>query len=105
MRLAEEAAEGAPDADPSGTYRLSERQAQAILDLRLHRLTQLERSKITDELNQLGDRIRELLDILRSRVRLLEVLKEELVAVKERFATPGARRLRTAKTTTSTSRT
>jgi DNA gyrase subunit A len=88
LRLAEEAPEDAPPADPSGTYRLSERQAQAILDLRLHRLTQLERSKINDELNQLGDRIRELLHILRSRERLLEVLKEELIAVKERFATP-----------------
>src|SRR5512134_1016761 len=48
LRLAEEAPEDAPEADPAGTYRLSERQAQAILDLRLHRLTQLERSKITD---------------------------------------------------------
>ncbi|HZA65815.1 MAG TPA: DNA gyrase subunit A [Geminicoccaceae bacterium] len=88
LRLAEEAPEDAPPADPSSTYRLSERQAQAILDLRLHRLTQLERSKISDELNQLGDRIRELLHVLRARARLLEVLKEELVAVKERFATP-----------------
>jgi DNA gyrase subunit A len=88
LQLAEEAPADAPPADPSGTYRLSERQAQAILDLRLHRLTQLERSKITDELNQLGERINELLHILRSRARLLEVLKEELIAVKERFATP-----------------
>jgi DNA gyrase subunit A len=88
LRLAEEAPEDAPPADPSGSYRLSERQAQAILDLRLHRLTQLERSKISDELNQLGERIRELLLILRSRARLLEVLKEELIALKERFATP-----------------
>jgi DNA gyrase subunit A len=88
LRLAEEAPEDAPVADPGDTYRLSERQAQAILDLRLHRLTQLERSRITDELNQLGERIRELLHILRSRARLLEVLKEELLAVKERFATP-----------------
>ena len=69
-------------------YRLSERQAQAILDLRLQRLTQLERTKITDELKELGDRIRELLHILRSRQRLLEVLKEELIAVKARFANP-----------------
>ena len=88
LRLAEAAPDDAPPADPSGTYRLSERQAQAILDLRLHRLTQLERSKITDELNELGAAIRELLHVLRSRARLLEVLKEELVAVKERFATP-----------------
>jgi DNA gyrase subunit A len=88
LRLAEEAPEDAPPADPAENYRLSERQAQAILDLRLHRLTQLERSKISDELNELGERIRGLLHILRSRARLLEVLKEELVALKARFATP-----------------
>ena len=88
LHLAEEAPEDAAPAGPDDAYRLSERQAQAILDLRLQRLTQLERSKITDELTQLGDRIKELLHILRSRARLLEVLKEELVAVKERFATP-----------------
>ena len=88
LRLAEAAPDDAAPAEPSGTYRLSERQAQAILDLRLHRLTQLERSKITDELNELGATIRGLLHVLRSRARLLEVLKEELVAVKERFATP-----------------
>jgi DNA gyrase subunit A len=88
LHLAEEAPEDAAPAGPDDGYRLSERQAQAILDLRLQRLTQLERSKITDELTQLGDRIKELLLILRSRARLLEVLKEELIAVKERFTTP-----------------
>ena len=89
LRLAEEQVQ--PDEAPAETateYRLSERQAQAILDLRLHRLTQLERSKITDELTEIGARIRELLQILRSRERLLEVLKEELASVKTRFATP-----------------
>jgi DNA gyrase subunit A len=88
LQLAEEAPDDAAPAGPDDIYRLSERQAQAILDLRLQRLTQLERSKITDELTELGEKIKELLQILRSRERLLEVLKEELVAVKERFATP-----------------
>ena len=87
LALAEEAEEGADDGSDSG-YRLSERQAQAILDLRLHRLTQLERSKLTDELKGLVAKIEALLLILRSRERLLEVLKEELLAVKEKFATP-----------------
>ena len=87
LALAEEAEEGADDGSDSG-YRLSERQAQAILELRLHRLTQLERSKLTDELKELVAKIEALLLILRSRERLLEVLKEELLAVKEKFATP-----------------
>jgi DNA gyrase subunit A len=52
---------------PEHLYHLSERQAQAILELRLHRLTQLERSKITDELVEISDRIRDLIHILRSR--------------------------------------
>ncbi len=69
-------------------YRLSEQQAQAILDLRLQRLTALEREKIHAELEEIGRRIEELLAILHSRRRLLEVLKEELRAVKKRFATP-----------------
>ena len=88
LHLAEEAPDDAAPAGPDDIYRLSERQAQAILDLRLQRLTQLERGRINDELTQLGDRIKELLQILRSRERLLEVLKEELLAVKARFATP-----------------
>ena len=87
LHLAEESISDAP-AGPDETYRLSDRQAQAILELRLHRLTQLERSKITDELKEISERIRELLHILRSRQRLLEVLKEELLSVRQRFATP-----------------
>ena len=87
LALAEEAEEGADNSAESG-YRLSERQAQAILELRLHRLTQLERSKLTDELKELVAKIEALLLILRSRERLLEVMKEELLAVKEKFATP-----------------
>ena len=87
LALAEEAEEGADDSNEGG-YRLSERQAQAILDLRLHRLTQLERSKLTDELKELVSKIEALLLVLRSRERLLEVLREELLQVREKFATP-----------------
>jgi len=70
------------------TYRLDERQAQAILDLRLQRLTALEREKIHAELEELGRRIAEYLEILRSREKLLEVVERELRAVKEKFADP-----------------
>ncbi len=68
-----------------GTYRLSPRQAQAILDLRLQRLTAMERDKIRAELEEIGARIKELLHILRSRDRLLEVLKDEMLEVRTRF--------------------
>lgn len=71
-----------------GTYQLSELQAKAILDLRLHRLTGLERDKIGDELKGITDKIAEFLTILASRERLLEVMREELVEIKDRFATP-----------------
>lgn len=71
-----------------GTYQLSEEQARAILDLRLQRLTGLEREKISDELKELVSEIAGHLEILRSRARLLEVLRGELVAIKEQFATP-----------------
>ncbi len=70
------------------TYRLSERQAQAILELRLQRLTALERDKIRAELEELGRRIEELVGILRSRAKLLQVIEQELLAVKEKFADP-----------------
>ncbi|MFQ5985188.1 MAG: DNA gyrase subunit A [Alphaproteobacteria bacterium] len=69
-----------------GTYRLSEAQARAILDLRLQRLTGLEREKLHEELRSLGDKIAEYLSILRSRKRLLALLKDELVTVRDRFA-------------------
>jgi DNA gyrase subunit A len=71
-----------------GTYQLSDEQARAILDLRLQRLTGLEREKISDELNELVTEISGHLDILRSRTRLIEVLRGELLAIKERFANP-----------------
>jgi DNA gyrase subunit A len=69
-------------------YRLSEEQARAILELRLQRLTALERDKLTDELKEIAARIEELLLILRSRERLLEVMKAELLRIKELFDTP-----------------
>ncbi|MFO1037631.1 MAG: DNA gyrase subunit A [Geminicoccaceae bacterium] len=69
-------------------YKLSDAQARAILDLRLARLTALERDKLTAELQEIGQRIGELLLILRSRERLLEVLSEELLKVKELFDSP-----------------
>ncbi|MCI0429502.1 MAG: DNA gyrase subunit A, partial [Rhodospirillales bacterium] len=71
-----------------GTYRLSEAQARGILDLRLHRLTGLERDKIGEELNGLAGEIRGHLEVLGSRPRLLEILHRELIEVKEQFATP-----------------
>jgi DNA gyrase subunit A len=70
----------------SGTYRLNDAQARAILDLRLQRLTGLERDKIAEELNELADKIRGYLDILASRQRLRTVLREELKKVKTEFA-------------------
>ncbi|MBK1692829.1 DNA gyrase subunit A [Ectothiorhodospira mobilis] len=66
-------------------YRLSEAQAQAILDLRLHRLTGLEQDKIVGEYGELLDRIADLLEILDRPGRLMEVIREELVAMGERY--------------------
>lgn len=71
-----------------GTYQISEIQARAILDLRLHRLTGLERDKIGDELREITDQIAEYLAILSSRVRLFEVMREELQEIRDKFATP-----------------
>ncbi|MEM8631707.1 MAG: DNA gyrase C-terminal beta-propeller domain-containing protein, partial [Pseudomonadota bacterium] len=71
-----------------GTYYLSERQARAILDLRLQRLTQLGVKEVTDELEELARNIREYLDILRSRERILSIIADELREVKELFAVP-----------------
>ncbi|NNJ74894.1 MAG: DNA gyrase subunit A, partial [Anderseniella sp.] len=71
-----------------GMYRLSEEQARAILDLRLQRLTALGQDEIGDELEKLGVEIADYLDILRSRARVQTIIREELIAVKEEFATP-----------------
>jgi len=75
-----------------GTYRMSEIQARAILDLRLHRLTGLEREKIAADLREITDKIVDLLDILGSRTRLLEIMRQELRDVSEQFGDPGGRR-------------
>jgi DNA gyrase subunit A len=74
--------------DEDGTYKMSEAQAKAILDLRLHRLTGLERDKIGQELKEITDEIAELLSILASKEKLFEVMRNELIDVKVRFGTP-----------------
>jgi DNA gyrase subunit A len=68
-----------------GQYRLSEVQAQAILDLRLHRLTGLEQDKILSEYGQLLELIRDLSDILARPERLLEVIRQELLDIREQY--------------------
>jgi DNA gyrase subunit A len=72
----------------AGTARLSEEQARAILDLRLQRLTALGRDEIKEELDKLAAEIADYLDILRSRARIQAIVKAEMIAVKEEFATP-----------------
>jgi DNA gyrase subunit A len=86
---------GALDSRPEGLtkdfgvnnngYKLSEFQAQAILDLRLHRLTGLEQDKIFNEYNELLDLIQQLLEILQSSVRLMAVIRDELLEIKTQF--------------------
>ncbi len=71
-----------------GTYNLSEAQARAILDLRLQRLTQLGVKEVTDELESLAEKIKDYLDILRSRARIMTIISDELAEVKEQFAVP-----------------
>jgi DNA gyrase subunit A len=74
--------------DSGGTYRLSDEQAKAILDLRLQRLTGLERDKIAEELDIGVKEIAGHLEILRARPRLLDVVRQELREVREQFTTP-----------------
>lgn len=71
-----------------GTYNLSEEQARAILELRLQRLTALGRDEIGDELEKIGAEIRDYLDILSSRARIQQIVKDELIAVRDEFGTP-----------------
>ncbi|MBA4325375.1 MAG: DNA gyrase subunit A, partial [Rhodobacter sp.] len=71
-----------------GTYNLSEVQARAILDLQLQRLTQLGVKTITDELEQLAAKIKDYLDILGSRDRIMAIISDELREVKALFAIP-----------------
>ena len=68
-----------------GGYRLSEAQAQAILELRLHRLTGLEQDKIHEEFKELLEAIADYLDILGSEARLLSVIRGELLEIKEQY--------------------
>jgi DNA gyrase subunit A len=86
LRVAQE--QGSEEEIGAEGYRLSDAQARAILALQLSRLTGLEREKLAAELEEIGQRIAELLLILRSRERLLEVMKEELLALKQQFDTP-----------------
>ncbi len=72
----------------AGTTRLSAEQAKAILDLRLQRLTALGRDEIKAELDKLAAEIADYLDILRSRARIQTIVKDELIAIKDEFATP-----------------
>ncbi|HJQ57901.1 MAG TPA: DNA gyrase subunit A [Vineibacter sp.] len=71
-----------------GTYRLSETQARAILELRLQRLTGLERDKIAEELQAVAVEIKGFLELLASREKLYALMRGELLEIKERFATP-----------------
>ncbi len=69
-----------------GVYNLSEEQARAILELRLHRLTGLERDKIGNDLREISEHIAEYLEILRSREKLLGILVDEMQIVRDKFA-------------------
>lgn len=72
----------------NGTYRLSEAQAKAILELKLHRLTGLEQDRLAEEIKQTGLEIQEFLSILLNKAKLMGILKNELLEVKEKFGTP-----------------
>jgi len=72
----------------NGTARLSIEQAKAILDLRLQRLTALGRDEIKAELDKLAAEIADFLDILRSRARIQAIIKDELIKLKDEYATP-----------------
>ncbi|NUH64181.1 DNA gyrase subunit A [Sulfitobacter sp. S0837] len=75
-------------ANDDGTYNLSEAQARAILELRLQRLTQIGVKEVTDELEELASKIKEYLEILGSRERILGIISDELREVREQFAVP-----------------
>ena len=75
-------------ADENGMYKLSNNQAKAILELRLQRLTGLERDKIVEELKEIVTKVVELLSILRSRDKLMNIMKDEFNSIKEQFAVP-----------------
>jgi len=71
-----------------GAVRFTENQARGVLELRLQRLTGLEREKINQELTEVAEKIKELLDIIGSRVRRMEVMREELAKVRAEIAAP-----------------
>ena len=71
-----------------GSYRLSEEQTKAILELRLARLTALGRDEIGDELKKLAEEIKNYLAILSSRARIIEIIQAELKAIRDEFAVP-----------------
>ncbi|WP_261399731.1 DNA gyrase subunit A [Leisingera daeponensis] len=71
-----------------GTYNLSETQARAILELRLQRLTQIGVKEVTDELEELARKIKEYLEILSSRERIMGIIGDELREVRDNFAVP-----------------
>jgi DNA gyrase subunit A len=75
-------------ANEDGTYNLSETQARAILELRLQRLTQIGVKEVTDELEELAAKIKEYLEILGSRDRIMAIIRDELAEVRELFAVP-----------------
>ncbi|MCF7748087.1 DNA gyrase subunit A [Sulfitobacter sp. M39] len=75
-------------ANDDGTYNLSEAQARAILELRLQRLTQIGVKEVTDELEELAKKIKEYLEILGSRERIMDIISDELAEVKDQFAVP-----------------
>src|SRR5215467_10875772 len=72
----------------SGRYSFSEAQANAILEMRLYQLTGLEIDKVRGEYRELLERIKDLLDILAKEARVLAIIKNELMAIKEKYATP-----------------
>ncbi|WP_299983530.1 DNA gyrase subunit A [uncultured Ruegeria sp.] len=75
-------------ANEDGTYNLSETQARAILELRLQRLTQIGVKEVTDELEELAGKIKEYLEILGSRERIMSIIGDELREVRDQFAVP-----------------
>jgi DNA gyrase subunit A len=70
------------------SYRLTEKQAQSILDLRLHKLTGLEQEKIINEYREILEKIEDFLDILNREERLMSEIRIELLSAKEQFANP-----------------
>ena len=86
--LIELIAEPGREVSEAGTYRLSEAQARAILELRLQRLTGLERDKIAAELTEVAKLIEGFLELLGSRDLLFALMRTELVELKAQFATP-----------------